>query len=388
MTTTLLRLQGLVRTYSAYNFNDISTEEIVDLQESAADMISTMIWVINEKVSGIEQKSIVQQLQFELTRTADSITKFEREQPQSDQLSDFLKFLMRGIYRIVDYLRIYFPADFNFDAKLPIHYTWLEQSHREAILCNYPDVLAKLEIEPDLYQLLEQFFSTTGNQYQASLTTWRHLQFQNVLLKELTLLAHTERVIDMNLEILKLFVAFEFNTLQAYSYFVSYLERLVTDKMQALDQHEALIYSLKVFKQVRIEAGISYDPAAPSLKSSFIECIEAEIAYLEQKGKLYEHVIRSENETVSRFYFKVAITLAELMFLLKVSLETQFISTRFKSSIYEFVSNHIQTERADNISKKSMRNHFSNKMFSEKVVRVVRGWLLKLIDHIEHHYND
>jgi len=70
-----------------------------------------------------------------------------------------------------------------------------------------------------------------------------------------------------------------------------------------------------------------------------------------------------------------------------VMLEVKMIFTKFNSYLYEFISNHIRTERAENISKKSMRNHFNNKPFPDRVVQNVKGWLEKMIHHINLYYD-
>ncbi|RYG12321.1 MAG: hypothetical protein EOO07_19230 [Chitinophagaceae bacterium] len=153
------------------------------------------------------------------------------------------------------------------------------------------------------------------------------------------------------------------------------------------EQQQDLIYLLKIFQQVRVDAQHLYDPKVQSLKLSVIESLEAELAYLEQKEKLYTQnfKITSPNEP-SKFYFVVAVTLAELMFFFRILLEVAFIQTKFKSYLYEFVNNHIKTERAENISKKSQRNHFSNKPFPDRIVQSIRSWLQKMINHIDQHY--
>jgi hypothetical protein len=143
-----------------------------------------------------------------------------------------------------------------------------------------------------------------------------------------------------------------------------------------------------VFRQVRIDTPVLYDPVVQSLKVSFVESLEAELNYLEQKEKLYLQNFKSTNpEAPSKFYFNVAVTLAELMFFFRVMLEVKLIFTKFNSYLYEFISNHIRTAKAENISKKSMRNHFNNKPFPDRVVQNVRLWLQKMIEHIDLYYH-
>jgi len=72
--------------------------------------------------------------------------------------------------------------------------------------------------------------------------------------------------------------------------------------------------------------------------------------------------------------------------LFRIFIEVGFINTKFKSYLYEFVSNHIQTERSEKPSLKSQRNHFSNKPFPDRMVQSIRDWLSKMIVHIDLYY--
>jgi hypothetical protein len=114
--------------------------------------------------------------------------------------------------------------------------------------------------------------------------------------------------------------------------FVKHIEKTTLGETSFPEQQQELLFLLKTFRQVRIEAQSLYNPTVQSLKISVIESLEAELSYLEQKEKLYLQSFKATNpEAPSKFYFKVAVTLAELMFFFRVMLEVALISTKFNS---------------------------------------------------------
>ncbi|WP_454801379.1 hypothetical protein [Mucilaginibacter phyllosphaerae] len=386
MTIALTKLKGIIYTYSNYKFDGLSPDEIEDLKLEVEEIAHSLIWKIAEEFKRQEQPQIVRQVQSELTFFAEAAFNFPKDKYLVSLTPNVSFFILEQIVRVLNHLRTYYPAEFNFEALLPTHYTDVISDRSADEIQQIMDALKRHDVEDSFIAVLKAYLSATGISERFQIKTWRQLVFQEKVYKGLKCLLHCNQK-EMTLEILKLMVALEFNSIQIYGCFVRCLEKITLSDQGFSEQMEQLSFLTKTFRQVRIEARDLYDPNAPSLKDSVIESISAEIAYIQQKENIYQQNFRSVNpESSSKFYFTVGLTLAELMFFFRVALDVKFVMTKFNAYLYEFVSNHIKTEHAENLSKQSMRNHINNKPFPDKVVRVVRAWLAKMIEHIDLYY--
>lgn len=389
MATTLTKLKGFIQTYLAPGSTNFHAEEREDLKGDIEEMSQLLIWEISEDVNaaaGLEKHTYIESLVAQLTYISDGITGFDKEE-QSLPMGEFQQWVLYKIAELLEHTRSYFAAYFNFERELPSRFLEVYRNAYPKVEEELTGKMAMHDIDPDLAKLIIYFSQTPNGTDRFRIRTWRQWDHLQKTVREINHFLDSPAVGITNLELLKLLVAREFNSIQVYGYFVKYIEKTTLGETSFPEQQQELLYLLKTFRQVRVEAESVYNPTVQSLKLSVIESLEAELTYLEQKEKLYLQSFKATNpEAPSKFYFKVAVTLAELMFFFRVMLEVGVISTKFNSYLYEFISNHIQTERAENISKKSMRNHFNNKPFPDRVVQNVKSWLDKMTNHIDLYY--
>jgi len=87
--------------------------------------------------------------------------------------------------------------------------------------------------------------------------------------------------------------------------------------------------------------------------------------------------------------FSVSTTIEELFFLMRVMLDVRFIKTQYKANLYNFVSNHIKTDRSSNPSTQYMRNVFGfNRTVPLRIVKKIRFWLVTMISYIDSNFGD
>jgi hypothetical protein len=389
MAATLTKLKGFVQTYLTHDLSNVSTCEREDLKADIEEMSQLLIWEMNEDViatEGQEKQRYIEGLVAQLTYISNGITGFYKE-GQVSTLGDFQKWVLFKIAGLLEHIRSYFEPYFNFEAELPSRFLEVYGDAGSAVKEELKRKISLHDIDPDLAKLIIYFSEVQNDEVRFKVKTWRQWDHLRKTVTEIIQLLDSPIVGNTNLELLKLLIAREFNSIQVYGYFVKHIEKTTLGETSFPEQQQELLFLLKTFRQVRIEAQSLYNPTVQSLKISVIESLEAELSYLEQKEKLYLQSFKATNpEAPSKFYFKVAVTLAELMFFFRVMLEVALISTKFNSYLYEFISNHIQTERAENISKKSMRNHFNNKPFPDRVVHNVKSWLEKMTNHIDLYY--
>ena len=391
MATTLTKLKGLVQTYSGYELADISSPGIEELKNIAEETVQMLFWDIEDQYNTYttdeEKTTYITTIQSQLNYLADGITCFDKGDNGELQLHEFLNFILFRIFALLEHIRIYFPNDFNKDSELPIHFMDLFKSYYKVFDTDLTIKLDAHNVDPDLSFLIVTFTKATSRSERFKIKTWRQWEFLLDTTQSISSFLDNPPPGDINLEILKLFIRQEFNCIQVYGYFIKYLERTTLGAASFAEQQQELLLLLKTIRQVRIESRGYFCPKVPSLKESMIESLEAELTYLEQKEKAFLLNFKTTNpESPSKFYFKVAFTLAELMFFFRIALEIGLFVTKFNSYLYEFISNHIRTERAENLSKQSMRNHLNNKPFPDRTVFSVRAWMEKFINHIDLYY--
>lgn len=391
MAASLTKIKGFIQTYSGYNFENLSEAEYEELRNFVREALLMLRWEMEKEFGQIVDETgkylYISGLQAQLTYMADGITGFEDSEDISIPLVPVFEWVMTSLFDLLEHIRNYFPDYFNFSTLLPKEFLIRHREKYKFIGIPLIEVLTSHQVDPALIDLIKSYNEATDKTERFKIKTWRQWDF---LIKTLTAVSDfmdDPPKGDINLELLKLFLCREFNSIQVYAYFLKYIERITLSEASFQEQQQDLLYLLKVFKQVRVEGKHLYDPEVQSLKSSVIESITAELNYLKERENIYLQNFRSaESGAPSKFYFKVMVTLAELMFLFRIFIEVEFISTKFKSYLYEFVSSHIQTERSEKPSLKSQRNHFNNKPFPDRTVRSVRDWLSKMISHIDHHY--
>jgi hypothetical protein len=391
MAASLTKIKGFIQTYSGYNFENLSEAEFEELKNFVSQALLMLRWEMEEELQQIPDEAgksqYISGLQSQLIYMADGITGFEDGGDVRIQLVPVFEWVMMSIFDLLEHIRNYFPDYFDFGAMLPKEFISSHRDKNKFSGAQLIEVLTTHHTDPVLVELIKNYNEATDKSERFKIKTWQQWDF---LIKTHTVISDfmdDPPKKDIDLELLKIFVCRDFNSIQVYAFFLKYIERITLSEASFEEQQQDLLYLLKVFKQVRIEGKYVYNPQVQSLKTSVIESITAELNYLEEKEKIYLQSFKpADNATPSKFYFKVMVTLAELMFLFRIFIEVGFINTKFKSYLYEFVSNHIQTERSEKPSLKSQRNHFNNKPFPDRIVQSIRDWLSKMIGHIDLYY--
>jgi len=390
MATSFLKLKGFVQSYAGFDMDEISATDQVQLTDFVNDSIHVLKWEIEEEFNLLkaeERSHYIKLMQSQLTYLSNAITGFDKDKIKNNSLYLGRELALDGIYLLLEHLRIYFADQFNFNAELPDHFLERYKQIHPIFQRRLIEQLKPFNIGQELLLLLETFVEATERADIFKIRNWWQWEYLLNTGKILSEFIAKPPPGDIELELLKLFLHQDFNSIHVYAYFLKYFERITLSELTYPEQQQQLLYYVKIVKQVRVESPQRYDPNVQSLKTSVLDSLVAEIRYLEDKEKVMVQTFKSTTPgNPAKFYFKVIITLAELMFFFRIMLEVGFIQTKFNSYLYEFITNHIKTQRAENISKKSMRNHFSNKPFPDRLVQNVRSWLNKMINHIDLYY--
>jgi hypothetical protein len=390
MVNTLIKIKAVTTTIASYGEDQLNNQVPDELTWIISEDVSRMVIRIEEQLFAFkteaDRKAYLNDVQFHLTELADQLLSIGQDKQIAVSIANLFLAMSERAVTVLNHLYNHLNAYFNLGGKLPFGYTSIAHVSKAERVGKIITGLRVLEIDPDLIDLLHAYLLHADQQDLYPLRTWHQWQYLQETIRWLEQFTQVPPAVKPECKLLLELVARNFNSIRIYAYFIKYIGRVTQAEKAFQDQQQDLLYLLKVLRQVLVDSKYVYDAQVQPLKDSLVDCLTAELEYVEQREKVFINNYKSTNDSPSRFYFEVAVTLAELMFLVKVWLETNFIQTKFKSYVYEFISNHIRTKRAENLSKKSMRNHVSNPYVPDRLVLNVRDWLVKMIAHIDLHY--
>lgn len=388
----LTKLKGFIQTYLSHGNGHLLEEVSEEIRLFIQETFVSLQWQTEEEVWNMPEESricYIGDLQSQLTELMNDLNSGEALNSTAAGIAEIARELLQKTCRFLDYLRQSFGLYFNFSAALP-HYFIVK--HQRSTNNEPEGLLRSLQvagIDHQLYEVLESYIKVFVAPDRLRISSWGQLQYLEQTATWLDDFCKGPLGENVTLELLKVLVGHDFNSIHINKYFTKYIERITTSDLSGQEQQDELLYLLKVFRQVRIEVKSSFDPGVQPLKESVSDSLLAELDYLAKKEKVFiKSFAGPEGAKPTRFYFEVMFTLAELMFFLRIMMEAGILQTKFNSHVYEFVSAHIRTKRSENLSKKSMRNHFNNKPFPDRIVQKVREYLSKMITYIDQHYKD
>ncbi|SEO09428.1 hypothetical protein SAMN05192574_105279 [Mucilaginibacter gossypiicola] len=388
MITSLTKIKAFIHTYGELNNAEISAATLEELKTFAGHAVTSLILNIDDEIvlkkDERERLLFTEQLQLALIGIIDDLAKISRG---SDDLSGIFVWLDTELIGLLEHLHQYFGSYFSNEVPVPASFVIL---HKRKIYPESIELVAqfrKMVSDENLTDLFSSFLLANNVKDRFFIRKWNQWLFYKNFIAEATLFFNGALPEEPSIAVMKLFIELNFNSLYVYSYFLKFMDGISSRDADDEEIEHELFYLLKIFRQINTRYQKGFDPESKTLKELIRGAITAELKYISQKNKLFQKVSKGTEEPgVSRYYFMVMVTLAELMFLLRIMVETEFLVTKLKSHIYEFVANHIRTQRAENFSKKSMRNRFGSKPFSDGIVHNVRQWLLKMVQHIDLHY--
>jgi hypothetical protein len=390
MVNRLIKIKAATITIASYGDNELNTQMPDELHGILNEDASQMVVRIEEQLFGytgeVERKAYLNDVQFHLTELANQLFVLSRNGEISMTISGIFLTMAKKTITVLNYLFDHLSVYFNLRGKLPAGYTSIVHTAGTGRVEKIIKELYAMKIDPGLVDVLNAYLLNLEAQDPYPLQTWQQWLYLQETINWLENFTQMDAAGKPECRLMLELIGRNFNSIRIYAYFMKYISRITLADKPFQDQQQDLLYLLKVLRQVLVDPKHTYDANVQPLKQSLIDCLTAELEYVEQREKVFVDHYKSTVDSPSRFYFDVAVTLAELMFLIKIWMEVKFIQTKFKSYVYEFISNHIRTKRAENLSKKSMRNHLSNTYLPDRLVLNVRDWLSKMIAHIDLHY--
>lgn len=329
-------------------------------------------------VLGIAQrKKTMQEVRLVLTYLNDLLKELSGEKPDGllihlNQKSqqELIIFIREKVYSLTKFIEVSFPDYLPLDLRISglRASLFLEeiQPVRDQLLGSYNSTNTKLD--PLLYNLLQDFLLRRG-EFSSSLKTYHDLKYFKRLLIGLWNITGT---IKLQEEVCDFLYQNNFNAAVFYDYNQLKIEAL----LEGLDHYqEKKMFLLELRKELRqlpklLSEGHSKD--SPHIIESLCGFIDEEVTSIVQKIS-----DNGPTQNSSRFYFFTNLNVPEITYFYKLMLETKIISTARKADLYEFISNHIQTESRRKLSEHSIKNKSYKP--DEKSIKKVRLKLREML---------
>lgn len=339
-----------------------------------------------------EVSSQVRSVQVELTQLADHLYILKGSAVFNEhQVSDpdnLYEELMQELVSLLCYVKTNFPESFNTQLKAP---AGLKDVQRHALAAKREFIMKILltgQIDDELTVIISDYLSSIDGESEYTLISWRDFGYMENFINAFSsgnINASTAPDAVFQKLVRQLYFI-NFNATQFYDYSRSWIDRKIGEYSTFIEQRRELLLISRYIKQFLELPDMAYSPKLPSVKQMVSNYIDEEIEYLLKTENLHAGTFHNKARNTFPFYFHVNLTTAQLMFFVRLLLETGIIITKRKADLHEFISNHVGTLRKDNLSESSIKNKQYNP--SREVVRRVKHLSLSLINIIHDRYTD
>ena len=389
MFDTFTRLKVLVDTFEEPIY-DVDR----DRQNAQIDnFIAAFRKKLDEKIEHLENKDrlvlLLHNVQAKLSFYAGRIHRTIQNLHNSEKKT-LLGYMLSSLNTIQEDLFNFYRPYFNRIAFLPAGFVSRDYVALNERVSFVVSRLQDLEIDADLVQLLVDFLKCLERPNDVYIRTWNQFQYLTELVDLLVRFVTTSKEKAGTERLLQLLVGQNFNVIEFYYLILKRIENVKSrepDLESQLVQLETMLYKASTIRQ---ERKFGYNREVRFIGLSICELLEKEIKRIDVK--LDNFLIMEANTPVDQLqnhYFKVNVTIEDVMFFFRLLTKCQIIVTRFTARIYAFVNHFIRTKRSDKPSKKYMRNMLGqDKFVSSKTVKAMRSRLLFLVKYIDEHFKD
>ncbi|RAJ28080.1 hypothetical protein [Pedobacter cryoconitis] len=291
------------------------------------------------------------------------------------------------VVRILEFLKMNFSKSFNFYGKVPrwVFYVNKDVGSKKNLIISG---LQSKAVNNDLILLIHDFLNHFQETEAYSTRNWHQYVYYTRVVNRLCRFVDSPDTEEDTLRLIKLLIGYNFNTLTFYEFMLEFVSGIVDPHAPYEEQEIELLHLLKIIENIRPEIRKGYNPEVPTLLESVSGSIRRELELITKMKEVQAPaILNGTANKKSWYYFEVATSIEELIFLIKVMVGVRFIKTDSNANLYRFVERHIRTDRTANASPQYMRNIFSPSwVFHSKVIRKVRAWLMSMVNYIDTHF--
>lgn len=396
MIEVLTRLQTFADAFGELKDFSLEDSEFAERENGLKDTWSAFSERLQQRIGeqDTEEKLsvLIKITQDRLTDFADQVFEYYKgvEVSKSElelRMKKLFKDIENEVIRVLEFLKINFSNSFNFYGKVP---RWVFYVNKD-VLFKKTQIVSGLKskaVNDDLIFVIKDFLDLFQETETYDSKNWHQYVYYTRIVYGMCGFVESADTEDDTIRLIKLLIGYNFNPLTFYEFMLEFASRVVDQHAPYEEQEIELLHLLKIVENVRPEIKKGYNPEVPPIRESVSGSIRRELELITKLKEVQAPAIL--NGTANKnswFYFEVATTIEELVFLIKVMVGVRFIKTRSKANLYRFAERHIRTDRSASPSPQYMRNIFSPSWeFSSKVIRRVRSWLMAMITYIDTYF--
>lgn len=351
---------GLGNIYALYK----SAGPIADLMEEKAQEILAALALVSMRIinqihlSGIPKVHntdpvIIARYQRSLCILDKSIWKEIKNITISNQKhpefkEKFLKKFSVELLKLIREMRKFFLDDF--DGLYPAPHLELE-SEAEHLNKKLTELISPAASEKEI-EILSILKTIISHSYLESIKAgFFQLEFLGEMLKGLSAIEYpSENKIE---RWMNLMIEYGFNSPTFYSYCCMEIIKTRDDCQDMTESYSELYWIKKRLQQLVPWNGMPFHKALPSIKSSLLNFVDAEISHLQSLEKIGGNLAGSGQINEN---FRVSFSVKELAYFIHLQVECGIILEEKPKKIHQYVIGHYSTQETKNISEKSFKN--------------------------------
>jgi len=332
--------------------------------------------------------------QDRLTKFADQVFEYYKGvEGSTSELEVRMKKLFKDIenevVRVLEFLKVNFSKSFNFYGTVP---RWVFYVNMD-MLSKRSQIISGLEskaINKDLILVIKDFLDLFQEAEAYNAKNWHQYIYFTRMVNRLCRFVESPDTEEDMIRLIKLLIGYNFNPLTFYEFMLEFASGVVDQHAPYEEQEIELLHLLKIIENIRPEINKGYKPEVQLISESVSGSIRRELELIAKMKEVQAPAILNGSASKnSWYYFEVASSIEELIFLMKVMIGVRFMKTDSNANLYRFIQHHIRTDRTAGASTQYMRNIFSPSwIFSQKVIRKVRAWLMLMVTYIDTHFAD
>lgn len=321
-----------------------------------------------------EVESSVLNYQSLIIRLQNDLFSYHHDSGENKNLINFYRSLSDLLVDALTYIETYFSKYFDVDEVIPQSYYLLNSKDFEQQLSKlrieFEDKLADLE----LIAIITSHLTIRLHGQDKKTITFRDLIFRKELVGELVAIGPGRSSYKTVEEVL---LYMNYNHIEFFKHVIDKLQEKY-NKLETLDAKlELLKYQRKLFRQMYIKPNFALFSQFPSIKDQVLNWVEEEITFVESQIKPIEEVpVKKEIEPVSPSKISVALSVAQLAFLIRVLTLGKIITNSNQSDVIRIFASHFKTYKTEDISHGSLYGKYFKP--EPAAIKEVKGILLQL----------
>jgi len=330
---------------------------------------------------GSEQKieRYIQQHQAELTRMLDELTRSYSADRAKRQVFQVLFYKAHKIIEeLLDFVEKHFSRYFNVDAKIPDSYKEIVAKDFRKKVRRMEKVLESFELDQKVQAIL---LAPSRRISTKRPLTYRELMYLKTLQEQLFELPNVEwPEQDKRMHILLTMIYINFNSYKFFACCVAHLTSMYQNEDTLVGQIDKLAWLSKLINQTQQKPGVAYKLGRDSLKSSLLQWIHEEMAFLEKRHQLTLNLPINKAEELSDFKLNTSLSVAQLAYLTRILLEEKILLNSNQREVLKFLARFVRTKKAENVSAESLRTRYYNVDTSTK--EAVKDSIIRLLNNV------